>query len=141
VRYFFDTSVLVAAISVPHMHHARSQAAYLSAAKANFSCAAHSLAEVYSTLTRFPGKQRMTCEQALLFVEEIRQRFTAVALDEDEYWSAINDSAAQGVTGGTIYDALIARCAVKAKAGTLFTWNVAHFRRLGPDIARRVQTP
>lgn len=141
MKYFFDTSVLVAAISVPHVHHTRSQTAYLSANKANFSCAAHSLAEVYSTLTRFPGKQRMTCEQALLFLEDIRQRFTTVVLDEDEYWTAIKEAAAEQIVGGTIYDALIARCAVKVKAGTILTWNVAHFRRLGPDIEKRVQTP
>jgi predicted nucleic acid-binding protein len=141
VKYFFDTSVLVAAISVHHVHHPPSQTAYLSATRINSSCAAHSLAEVYSTLTRFPGKQRMTGEQALLFIEDIRQRFTTVALDHDEYWSAISDSAIQGIVGGTIYDALIARCAVKAKATVIYTWNVNHFRRLGSEIAKRVQTP
>ena len=141
MKYFFDTSVLVAAISVPHVHHARSQAAYLSANKTSFTCAAHSLPEVYSTLTRFPGKQRLTCEQALLFLEDIRQRFATVVLDEDEYWTAVKEAATEQIVGGTIYDALIARCALKVKATTIFTWNVAHFRRLGPDIAKRVQTP
>jgi predicted nucleic acid-binding protein len=141
VKYFFDTSVLVAAISVHHVHHVPSQAAYLAATKANSSCAAHSLAELYSTLTRFPGKQRMTGEQALLFIEDIRQRFTTVALDHDEYWSAITDSATQGIVGGAIYDALIARCALKTKAGIIYTWNLNHFRRLGPEVAKRVQAP
>jgi predicted nucleic acid-binding protein len=141
VKYFFDTSVLVAAISVDHVHHTPSQTAYLSATRNNSSCAAHSLAEVYSTLTRFPGKQRMTGEQALLFIEDIRQRFSTFALDHDEYSSAITDSAIQGIVGGAIYDALIARCAVKAKATVIYTWNLQHFRRLGSEIAKRVQTP
>jgi len=83
----------------------------------------------------------MTCEQALLFLEDIRQRFTTVVLDEDEYWTAINEAAAEQIVGGAIYDALIGRCAIKAKATTILTWNVAHFRRLGSDIAKRVQTP
>jgi len=81
VKYFFDTSVLVAAVSVHHMHHAPSQSAYLASSKNNSSCAAHSLAEVYATLTRFPGKQRMSCEQALLVVDDIRQRLTTIALE------------------------------------------------------------
>jgi len=38
-------------------------------------------------------------------------------------------------------DMLIARCAVKAGAATLLTWNVRHFVRLGQDIARLVKTP
>ena len=101
--------MLVAAISVPDLHQARSQEAYPSANKANFSCAAHSLAEMYSTLTHFPGKQRMTCDQALLFLEDIRQRFTTVVLDEDEYWTAVKEAAAEQIIGGAIYDALIAR--------------------------------
>ncbi len=141
MKYFFDTSVLVAAISVNHMHHVPSQAAYLAASKNNSSCAAHSLAEVYATLTRIPGAQRMSCEQALLFVEDIRERLTTIALDQDEYFPAIADAAAEGIAGGTIYDALVARCALKGKAAVIYTWNLDHFRRIGPEVARRVQTP
>ena len=131
----------MAAIGVDHVHYAPSQPAYLSASKNNSGCAAHSLAEVYATLTRFPGKQRMTCEQALLFVDDIRKRLTIVALDEDEYWLAITESVAEGIIGGTIYDTLIARCALKARATIIYTWNLTHFRRLGSEIANRVATP
>ncbi len=35
---------------------------------------AHSLAEVYSTLTRMPGKHRISGEQAMLFIGSIRER-------------------------------------------------------------------
>ena len=83
----------------------------------------------------------MTCEQALLFVDDIRKRLTIVALDEDEYWLAITESVAEGIIGGTIYDALIARCALKARATIIYTWNLTHFRRLGSEIANRVATP
>ena len=141
MKYFFDTSVLVAAVSVLHVHHRPSQAAYLAADKNTSSCAAHSLAEVYAVLTRLPGKQRLTCDQALLFVDDIRERFTPIALDEAEYWSAITAAASEGVIGGTVYDALIARCALKGKATVLYTWNLDHFRRLGPEVAKRVRTP
>ena len=141
MKYFFDTSVLVAAVSARHVHHTPSQAAYLAAEKNTASCAAHSLAEVYAVLTRLPGKQRMSCDQALLFIDDIRERFTTIALDEAEYWSAITAAAAEGVIGGTVYDALIARCALKVKATVIYTWNLEHFRRVGPEVARRVQTP
>jgi len=141
VKYFFDTSLLVAAISVDHVHHATSQAVYLSAAKNHSSCAAHSLAELYATLTRLPGKRRMSDEQALLCVEETRTRLTTVTLEESEYCSVINDSAREGIIGGTIYDALIAFFFNDTATTEIYTWNLAHFRRLGGEIAKRVQTP
>ena len=36
--------------------------------KSTGCCGAHSLAEVYATLTRMPGKHRISGEQAMLFV-------------------------------------------------------------------------
>jgi predicted nucleic acid-binding protein len=141
VKFFFDTSVLVAAVSVQHVHHGPSLAVYLSANKNQSACAAHSLAEVYATLTRLPGKQQMSCEQTLLFLDEIRDRLKTVVLDSEEYCSAIQDVAAEGIGGGMVYDALIARCAIKARAEVIFTWNIDHFRRLGPEVAKRVRTP
>lgn len=137
----FDTSVLVAAILKQNVHHTRSLPAYLAANKKQACCAAHTLAEIYSTLTRLPGNQRMQCDQALLFLDDIRDRLAIVALNAEEYCSAIADAAANEVLGGTIYDALIAHCALKAGAKTIYTWNVEHFRRCGPEVARRVRTP
>lgn len=141
MRFFLDTSVLIAAVSVQHVHHGPSLAVYLAANKNQAGCAAHSLAEVYATLTRLPGKQRMSCEQTLLFLDEIRNRLKTIVLDGEEYYSATADAAAEGIVGGTVYDALIARCALKAGAETIFTWNIDHFRRVGPDVAKRVRTP
>jgi predicted nucleic acid-binding protein len=138
---FFDTSVLVAAVSVQHVHHVASLRAYLGTARKHACCAAHSLAEVYSTLTRMPTNQRMEGAQALILLDDIRSRMTVVALDPEEYYSAITEASAEGVIGGTIYDAVIARCALKARATTIYTWNVGNFRRVGLEIAKRVRTP
>ena len=64
-----------------------------------------------------------------------------MALEAREYLDAIRRFAALGITGGTIYDGLIAACALKAKAEALYTWNIAHFLLLGDDVAKRVRTP
>jgi len=141
VRWFFDSSVLVPALLPDHVHHARSFAAFAAASRKNAGCAAHSLAEVYSTLTRYPGKQRLSAESAALLVEEVEHRLTLVWLDGDEYFAAINRIAGMGIVGGAVYDALIAACAAKAKADTVYTWNIAHFVLLGNEVARRVRTP
>ena len=113
----------------------------MKADRAHAGCGAHSLAEVYATLTRMPGSQRADPDQALLILDDIRDRLTLVALDPEEYCSAIADAASQEIVGGTIYDALIARCALKARAKTIYTWNVEHFGRCGPEVASRVRTP
>ena len=39
-----------------------------------------------------------------------------------------------GIVGGAIYDALLAACALKAKAETLFTWNLRHYGQFGPEV-------
>jgi predicted nucleic acid-binding protein len=141
VRAFFDTSVLVPVFLETHEHHERSLRVFVDATKRQDCCAAHSLAEVYATMTRLPGRHRLSGEQVLLFLDNIRERLTSVALTVDEYYAAIRDAADTGVVGGTIYDALIARCALKAKADTVYTWNTRHFEQLGPVIAERLRTP
>ena len=141
MKWFFDTSVLIAAVLVQHPHHQPSAAAYLKAEKKTAACAAHTLAEVYASLTRMPGSQRMAGDQALLFLEDIRRRLTIVSLDEEDHCSVISSAVADGVEGGMIYDALLARCALKANAAIIYTWDLDHFRRLGPEVARRLQSP
>jgi len=40
-----------------------------------------------------------------------------------------------------IYDALLAKCALKANATIIYTWDLDYFRLLGPEVARRIRTP
>jgi predicted nucleic acid-binding protein len=141
VKIFFDTTVLVAAVLEDHEHHGRSFAVFSAAERSSAYCAAHNLAEVYVTLTRYPGRDRLSSEQAVLSLEKIEERLTVVALDVPEYFAAIRRFASIGIVGGTLYDGLIAACALKAGADTLYTWNTAHFRRLGEEVAQKVRTP
>jgi predicted nucleic acid-binding protein len=141
VKAFFDTSVLVATFYGDHQHHAASIKRFLSFRRSDACCAAHSLAEVYSSLTRMPGKWRVAGDQAMLFLATIRERLTVVALNGDEYFQAIEDASALGIAGGSICDALLARCALKAKAQAIYTWNVRHFEALGPSVVSRLKTP
>ena len=141
MKAFLDTSVLVAAFYGDHVHHTASLNTFTHFGKKDASCGAHSLFEVYSVLTRMPGKHRVGGEQAMLFIGNIRERLTLVALTAEEYARTLETYAELGLTGGAIYDAHLAACAVKARAATLFTWNVAHFARLGPKVAPLLQTP
>ena len=89
MKIFFDTSVLIATVLVQHPHHEPSLAVYQTAEKRHAYCAAHTLAEVYASLTRLPGQQRLSSEQALLFLDNVAEHLTTIALDGDEYYSAI----------------------------------------------------
>jgi predicted nucleic acid-binding protein len=141
MKAFLDTSVLVATFYADHEHHSPSIDLFLRFGKKDACCAAHSLAEVYATLTGMPGRRRVSGNEALLFLGDIRERLTLVALDEQEYWQLAEACAASNLASGAIYDAILGHCALKAKAAAIYTWNTKDFLRLSPAIADRVKNP
>ena len=141
MKAFLDTSVLVATFYGDHQHHDASIALF-SRLKTTIGCtSAQCLAEVYAVTTGMPGRNRAAPGEALLFLRDVRERLSVVALDDSEYFRAIENAAEAGISGGTIYDALIAQCALKARAQTIYTWNIRHFQLCGHDIASRVKSP
>jgi len=141
VEAFLDTSVLVASFYGEHEHHDPS-ISLLSKQKKSTACtAAHCLVEVYSVVTGMPGKDRASPDEALLFLRDVRERLSTIALNENEHFKVLEDAATAGTIGGTAYDAIIAHCALKAKAHTIYTWNAKHFNRLGAHIASRIRQP
>ncbi len=84
---------------------------------------------------------RVSGDQAKLLLDSMHEHLTFIALDADEYLSAITEAAEAGIVGGRIYDALLARCALKSKAEIIYTWDLEHFRQLGSEVARKVRTP
>jgi predicted nucleic acid-binding protein len=141
MKGFFDTSVPAPVFYGDHVHHQASLALFIQFDKSTGCCGAHSLAEVYSTLTRMPGKHRINGEHAMLFIDSIRERLSIFALSGDEYAGALAASAAQGIVGGGIYDAMLAHCAIKAQAEAIYIWNGRHYGQCGPEVTRRLRTP
>jgi predicted nucleic acid-binding protein len=141
VKAFLDTSVLIATFYAHHQFHQPSIDLFLGFKKNDVSCGAHSLAEVYSSITGRSGRERVSPDEAMLFLGDVRERLTVVSLDDQEYFRALEASAALGIAGGAIYDSLLAHCALKAKARTIYTWNAKDFMRLGAEIAGRVKVP
>jgi hypothetical protein len=64
-----------------------------------------------------------------------------VTLTADEYSATIEDAASRGLASGRIDDALLLRCAAKAKADVIYTLNLRHFRAIHPALASRMRTP
>jgi predicted nucleic acid-binding protein len=141
MKAFFDTSALVPVFYGDHIHHRASLERYIQFDKSSGCCGAHSLAEVYSSITRMPGKHRISGEQAMLFIQSIRERLSVIALTGNEYADALEASAALGIVGGGIYDAMLAHCAFKAKAEAIYTWNARHYALCGQDVVARLRVP
>ncbi len=141
MKEFLDTSVLVAAFWGGHVHHQASVTRLGAATKKQSACGIHSLAEVYAVMTALPVRPPIPPEQALLFVEEVRDRLALVSLSGEEYFAAIERTAGGGFSSGRVYDGLLLACAMKVKAQTIYTWNLKHYQSLAPELSSRIHTP
>lgn len=116
----------------------------LRAAKNNefeFILAAHSLLEVYAVLTRIPIYPKISPAIAFQLIHENISGAKIVALTGDEYISIIENAINNGIAGGSIYDALIAYAAKKAKVDILYTFNKKDFLRVMPDLKHKIAEP
>ncbi|HEY1663027.1 MAG TPA: PIN domain-containing protein [Verrucomicrobiae bacterium] len=145
MKVFLDTNVLVSAVIKQHVFHNRSFVVLerVLDQKDDGVISAHSLAEMYSVLTKLPVPYRHTPEQALLSIEEnISKCFKTVGLSGNEYAGLLREAAGSGILGGAIYDALLLKCAAKAGVDRIYTWNLKHFQALAtPDIASKLSEP
>ena len=141
MREFFDTSVLIASFLRSHPQHLPSITRFSASDSAHSACALHTLAEVYSSLTSLPLRPPMSPEQALLFVQEVSNHLTPVALSDHEYLATIQTAAIHPLASGKIYDALLLACAAKSEAQVIYTWNLKHFHSIAPYLADRIQNP
>lgn len=149
MRALFDTSVLVAALVRSHPRHGSCRDALAScrSGEIDLVLAAHSLAELHSVLTTLPVQPRISSRTALRLAEEngLRPRpdglAKIVAVSEEDYLTVIEAMAGPSLSGGIIYDALIAKVAEREDVDALMTLNPKHFRRVWPQGAERVRAP
>lgn len=135
MKIFFDTSVLVAASVRNHVHHLQSLPAVqkVIAKKDRGFFSVHSIAEVFSTLTRLPSVPRIhPAEAARLIEENLLSHFEVVPVSKSDYLEAVNITARGGWVGGKIYDALLLCCAAKIDVDRIYTFNLNDFQRLAP---------
>jgi len=145
MKVLLDTSVLVAALVKGHPHHTQSFVVLerVLSGKDEGYASAHSLAEMYAVLTKLPAPFRHTPEQALLSIEEnVVKHFTIAGLTGSDYTTLIHEAALAGIQGGTIYDAILLKCASKTGVEKIWSLNLRHFQSIAPkDIAPRIFGP
>jgi len=143
MRYFVDTSVLVAGCVRRHPHFPRAwplMQSVVGGTEGVISC--HSLAETFSALTSLPLAPRiLPAEAEMIIGANIRPHFRAHAVTDGMYERAIQACVRYSLPGGKVYDALLIECARAAVCDRLYTFNVADFRRLAPELADRISAP
>lgn len=132
----FDTSVVVAALSVSHTMHEVARPRLANALDGNIQMAvsAHLLAEAYSTLTVLQVQPRITPTEARRLLDaNVLSIAAVVPLDASDYEAVVARMAELGLVSGAVYDGLHVRAAEKAGADELLTFNGRDFRRMPPS--------
>ena len=144
MRVFFDTSLLIATVVEGHPAHALAFP-WLQRVKAKVDAgvvAAHSLAEMYSILTRLPVRPAIPPDMALeIIAVNVLDTCEVVALSAGDYVTLLNHLADLKIAGGAIYDALLLHAAAKAGVDQVVTLNAHDFRRVYPVLADKIVSP
>jgi predicted nucleic acid-binding protein len=144
VRILFDTSLLVAAVVEGHSAHAVAFS-WLQRVKDKADAgvvAAHSLAELYSILTRLPVRPSISPEMAReVITVNVLDICEVVALSAADYVTLLTHLAGLKIAGGAVYDALLLHAARKADVDQVVTLNPHDFRRVYPALADKIVSP
>jgi len=139
-RIALDTSVLVAAIQSWHTDHQRALRAVGEALRGEaVVLPLHVLVESYSVLTRMPKPFRLSPETAVELLERTLGNAEIVELGGDSVFELLRTFPARDISGGGVYDAVIAESAVRAGATSLLTLNRRDFERVAPSGLEIVQ--
>ena len=104
--------------------------------------AGHTMAELYGVLSTLPVKPRIAPAVAWRLIHEnVENLAKIVSLAPTEHTAVIKKISDSGLSGGIIYDALIAKVAQKVKVDRLLTFNSDHFKRVWPDGKNVIFTP
>jgi predicted nucleic acid-binding protein len=120
----------VSAFYGDHPRHAACLRLPEDASKKTYFCAAHFVAELYAVMTHLPVRPRITPEQGLLFVENVRDNLSAITISAAEQFEAVSGATRRGLGGGKVYDLPTLKCALKAGAEQIYTLNLQEFTQL-----------
>jgi len=125
-----DSSVVVAALAAWHPDHAAADAALVRGVRLPAHCAI----ETYSTLTRMKPPFRAPAD---VVMRSLRARFRGpwLTLDAGGHRRFLQTAESNAITGGAIYDALVAATAVRHDCAllTLDRRALPVYRLMGAD--------
>jgi predicted nucleic acid-binding protein len=135
----FDTNVITTAMISKREGHDRARSIFSSSKANGRACiSTHNLAEIYNVLT---GRMLIPPLQANILIEQNLEGVHVLELQQQDYLNAIRRTSSLNISGGVIYDAIVAECAVRHQCEALYTFNLKHFTRLGADIVALAREP
>jgi predicted nucleic acid-binding protein len=144
MKTLFDTSVIISGMIESHPMHARCLP-WLQRAKAGEIegiVVSHTLAETYAVLTTLPVKPRISPLLAQKLIDNNLQAIASIVpLTIADYRNTIRRMAEMGLSGGSVYDALIATVGRRLSVDKLLTLNADDFRRAWPDGKQLITAP
>ena len=144
MKVYFDSSVLVAALLKRHERHERAAVWFERVVRGRIraTTSAHGIAETWSSLTGTPLSPRIPSPTAEDMIRSaILDRFDVVEAGAQDYEDLLGAAARLDALGGSVYDALHIAMARKSRADVVLTLDLRDFRRVGPDLARRIREP
>jgi predicted nucleic acid-binding protein len=130
MKVLFDTSVLVAASVEDHTKHNVAISRLNEVRReGQVFVSSHSQMELFAVLTSLPLSPRISPGTARRLIGKNLEETTLVDYAEEDYRKIIDMAAEQGITGGTIYDLLIAFAGIKENVDRLITLNISDFER------------
>ena len=144
MKTVFDTSVIVSGIVESHPMHTKCLPWLQRARAGDFECVvlSHTLAETYAVLTTLPVKPRISPLVAQRLIDtNLEAMARIVPLTIADYKTTIERMAEMGLSGGTVYDALVAAVARRLSVDKLLTLNAGDFHRVWPEGKQVITTP
>lgn len=144
MKILFDTSVLIASFIKSHSSHELALKWYKKVInnKVKLYVSAHSIAETYSVLTKYPTSPRIRPNDAKRLINDnIKPHAKIISLSANDYMALISDLVDLDLTGGVVFDAIIYQAARKAKVNKILTLNVKDFSRLCLDHKKFIIAP
>jgi predicted nucleic acid-binding protein len=97
----------------------------------------HSIAEMYTSLTRMPVEPRIhPSEAARTIADNLLPHFETVPVGKKDYLEALATVERGGWGGAKTYDALILNCASKCDTDRIYTFNLSDFQMLAAVTMR-----
>jgi len=144
LKVYIDTNLIIADAVQTHTHHANAEALFHLIQMRRWTpvVSAHGLSETYSVLTGAPFQPRISPMEAWEIIEKnVLKSFIIEPLGHNDFTKIIRECAANGWTGGITYDVIHVYAARKAQCTRIYTSNLAHFRRIAPDLHDRIFAP
>jgi predicted nucleic acid-binding protein len=144
MKALLDSSTIIAALLPDHVHHAPAHSWLAQAKLGTFEVlvSGHSLAEVYSVLTRLPRTPRIQPADAWQMLKEnVTSCAKVFTLNGNDYAALIDEISQRAIGGGAVYDAIIAKAAELGQADRLVTLNETHFHKVWPAGVGKIVSP